>query len=124
MLKLLMVVSGCVEVLFGLSALSAPLAMLEILGETGADATVLAFTRLLGAATLGLGIGALLARNHLEEAGGLAAAYGLALYNVVGAGVLIFAVLVAGAGGTVLVGGTVLHTVIALLFIYALAVRA
>ena len=63
MLKPLMFVSGWVEVIFGISALVVPLLVIEALGGTGAGAATLALIRLLGAASLGLGFAALLARG-------------------------------------------------------------
>lgn len=124
MLKLLMLVSGVIEVLFGISALFAPLAVLEAVGAKGGAVQLptLAMISLLGAATLGLGAGALYGRNYLDTAGGRAAAYGLGLYNVVGAAVLLlFAFSEASDPG--LWAGAVLHTVIGALFIYAFATR-
>ena len=121
MLKPLMFVSGWVEIVFGVSALIVPLLVIEAVGGTGAGAATLALIRLLGVATLGLGVAALLARNHLDGAAGLAAAYGLGLYNVLGAGVLLFAALTAGGAG--LWGGAVLHITMGGLFVYALAMR-
>ncbi len=119
MLKLMMIVSGLVEVVFGLSALAAPAMVLEAVVASGGDTPTLALIRLLGAATLGLGVAVLYARNHLDTAGGLAAAYGLGLYNVVGGCVLILSAVSAGGAG--LWPGAILHTVIAALFVYALA---
>jgi len=124
MLKLLMLVSGVIEVLFGLSALVAPLAVIEAVGGKGGAVQLptLALVSLLGAATLGLGVGALYGRSHLDTPGGMAAAYGLGLYNVVGAVVLtLFAKSDASDPG--LWAGAVLHVVIGVLFIYAFATR-
>jgi hypothetical protein len=121
MLKLLMLVSGWIEVLFGVSALFAPLMLVEAVGGTATGVTTLALIRMLGAATLGLGVGALVGRNHLETQGSLAAAYGLGLYNVIGALALILGAVSTGSAG--LWGGAVLHTVIGLLFCYALLAR-
>ncbi len=121
MLKPLMFVSGWVEVVFGVSALFVPLVVIQALGGTGAEAVTLALIRLLGAATFGLGVAALLARNHLDGAAGLAAAYGLGLYNVLGAAVLLWAALPAGGAG--LWGGAALHVMLAGAFCYALATR-
>ena len=121
MLKPLMFVSGWIEVVFGISALIVPVLMIEAVGGTGSDAATLALIRLLGAATLGLGVAALLARNHLDGAAGLAAAYGLGLYNVAGAGILLFAAITAGGEG--LWGGAALHVTMGALFVYALAMR-
>lgn len=120
MLRALMLVSGCIEIVFGVVAVVAPDPVIEAVGAKGdVQAAVLALISLLGAATLGLGVGALVGRNHLETAGGRAAAYGLGLYNVVGALVLLFAASDVGSSG--LWGGAVLHAVIALLFVYAFA---
>ena len=114
-----MIVSGLVEVVFGLSALAAPAMVLEAVAASGGDAPTLALIRLLGAATLGLGVAALYARNHLDTAGGLAAAYGLGLYNIIGGCVLILSAVSEGGAG--LWPGAILHTVIAALFVCALA---
>lgn len=121
MLKPLMLVSGWIEVLFGFSALFIPLMVVEAVGGTGAGTQALTLIRLLGAATLGVGVGALVGRNHLDTQGGLATAYGLGLYNVLAAPALIVGAVSAGGAG--LWGGAVLHTVIALLFCYALVAR-
>ena len=121
MLNPLMFVSGWVEIVFGVSVLIVPLLVIEAVGGTGAGAATLALIRLLGAATLGLGVAALLARNHLDGGAGLAAAYGLGLYNVLGVGVLLFAAFTAGSAG--LWGGAVLHITMGGLFVYALAMR-
>jgi hypothetical protein len=78
MLRLLMIVSGGFEALFGASAILATPMLVGTLG-TEAGTSALFFARMLGAATLGIGIAALLARNELASPGGLAVAYGLAL---------------------------------------------
>jgi len=122
MLRALMLVSGCIEIVFGVAAIVAPAPVIEAVGGSGdVPMPILALISLLGAATFGLGVGALIGRNHLETAGGRAAAYGLGLYNVLGAAVLLFAA--TDVGGAGLWGGAGLHTVIGLLFIYALATR-
>lgn len=121
MLRTLMLVSGWIEVLFGLSALFASMPVVEAVGGPGADTSTLTLIRLLGAATLGLGVGALVGRSHLETQGGLAAAYGLGLYNVFGAAALMFGAATTGSIG--LWAGAVLHAVIGLLFVYAFVVR-
>jgi len=55
MLRLFMIVSGSFEALFGLSALVATAAVVGALGD-GVDDSVIFLARVLGAATLGLGI--------------------------------------------------------------------
>jgi len=118
MLRLLMIVSGTLEALFGLSALIASDMLIAALGaEPNAFAVFLA--RILGAATLGLGAAALLARNELNSKGGLAAAYGLALYNVLAACLILWTAAV--IGGAALWSTGLIHAVIGVLFVYALA---
>jgi len=121
MLKALMLVSGWIEVVFGLAALFDPVLVVEAVGGLTAGTPTLVLVRLLGAATLGVGVAALVGRNHLETQGGLAAAYGLGLYNVLGAVALVFGA--ATAGGAGLWAGAVLHVVIGLLFVYAFLAR-
>lgn len=122
MLRTLMLVSGVIEIVFGFIATISPDPIIEVVGARGDVQTqVLALVSLLGAATFGLGVGALMGRDHLDTAGGRAAAYGLGLYNVIGASVLLFAA--SDVGGSGLWGGAVLHTVVALLFVYAFATR-
>jgi hypothetical protein len=65
MLRVLMIVSGAFEALFGLSALIAPDALIASLG-TEPNAASIFLARILGAATLGLGTAALLARDTLD----------------------------------------------------------
>lgn len=121
MLKALMLVSGWIEVLFALSALFGPALVVEAVGGSGVGSPTVTLIRLLGAATFGLGVGALVGRNHLESQGGLAAGYGLGLYNVLGAAALILGAASTGSAG--LWAGAVLHAVIGLLFIQALITR-
>jgi hypothetical protein len=119
MLRLLMIVSGAFEALFGLSALIAPDMLVASLG-TEANAASIFLARILGAATLGLGTAALLARNNLDGKGGLAAAYGLGLYNVLAAGFFILWTAVA-LGGAALWSAGLIHAAIGALFVYALS---
>lgn len=122
MLRGLMLVSGLIEIIFGILATISPDPVVEAVGGSGGVPTpTLALISLLGAATFGLGAGALVGRNHLETAGGLAAAYALGLYNVIGGAVLLAAA--ADVGGPGLWGGAALHAVIGLLFIVAFVMR-
>lgn len=118
MLKLLMIVSGAFEALFGLSVLAAPDMLIGSLGTEPSAASVF-LARILGAATLGLGAAALLARNALDSKGGLAAAYGLALYNVLAACLILWTA--RALGGAPLWSTGLIHAVIGALFVYALA---
>jgi len=72
---------------------------------------------------LALGFAALLARDHLETQGGLAAAYGLALYNALAACLILWTAIIAALGGAALWGAGLFHALIGALFVYALAAR-
>lgn len=120
MLRLLMIVSGGFEALFGLSTLLAPDLLIGALRWESSAATVF-LARILGAATLGLGVAALLARDQTETKGGLASAYGLALYNVLAACLIVWTAL--SLGGTALWSTGVIHAVIGALFVFALISR-
>ena len=119
MLRILMIVSGGFEAAFGASAILATPMLIGALGREG-GASALFFARVFGAATLALGIAALLARNALAMQGGLAAAYGLALYNVLAAGLILWTVAVAGLGGGALWGAGLFHALMGALFVFAL----
>ncbi|MGD9501815.1 MAG: hypothetical protein AB7V40_04940 [Methyloceanibacter sp.] len=118
MLRPLMIASGAFEALFGLSALIAPDMLIGALGA-GPDVASIFLARILGAATLGLGVAALLARDHLASKGGLAAAYGLGLYNVLAAAFILWTA--RDIGGAALWSTGLIHAAIGALFVYALA---
>ena len=120
MLRLLMIVSGGFEALFGLSALVAPGLLIAALG-TEANTADIFLARVFGAATLGLGIAALLARDQTETSGGLAAAYGLTLYNVLAACLILWTA--TELGGAALWGTGSVHAAIGALFVLALLQR-
>ena len=119
MIRTLMIVSGVGEALVGLLCLVAAVAAIEIL--FGADATQAAqfMTRLFGVAALGLGIAALLARNHLKTPGGLPIVYGLTAYNLLGAVLLTWAAAM-GLGGTLLLLAAVYHALMGGALVYAI----
>ena len=122
MLRWLMLVSGGFEALFGLSALLAPDMLVFALGASP-DAAAVFLARILGAATLGIGVAALLAREYIDNKGGLAAAYGLALYNVLAGALILWTAWVIGLGGATLLGAGLFHALMGALFVYALAVE-
>src|SRR5262245_32645438 len=97
---------------------SAPDMLVASLG-TEPNAASVFLARILGAAILGLGAAALLARNDLDSKGGLAAAYGLGLYNVLAAGFILWTTV--GLGGAALWSDGLIHPAIGSLFVYALA---
>lgn len=118
MLRLLMIVSGTIEVLFGLSTLAAPD---MLIGALAAEPNVpsIFLARVFGAATLGLGVAALLSRDHLASKGGLAAAYGLGLYNVLAAALILWTA--RETGDATMLGVGLIHAAVGALFVYALA---
>jgi hypothetical protein len=120
MLRLLMIVSGGFEALFGLSTLLAPGLLIGAL-RTEADTADIFLARILGAATLGLGIAALLARDQTETSGGVAAAYGLTLYNVLAACLILWTA--TELGGAALWGTGSVHAAIGALLVLALLQR-
>ena len=115
-----MIVSGGFEALFGVSALAAPGLLIGALG-TEANTADLFLARVFGAATLGLGIAALLARDQTETGGGLAAAYGLTLYNVLAACLILWTA--TELGGATLWGTGSVHAALGALFVFALLKR-
>lgn len=126
MAQTLILVSGWIELLFGLFAIIAPQQVISALGGATSDGAILALIRLLGAATFGIGAGALLARRAALAAGTRNAVFGLgsyaglalALYNLIAAPVLIYGATVNSSSG--MLAGAVLHTIIGLLFGFVL----
>jgi len=113
--------SGVFEALFGLPVLIAPNLFFRALGAESSASGVFV-VRVLGAATLGLAVAALLARNDLDSEGGLAAAYGLGLYNVLAACLILWTAATGIIGGAAaLWGAGLIHAAIGALFVYALA---
>jgi len=88
---------------------------------TDVDPAAVFFARVLAAATLGIGIAALLVRNELQTHGGLAAACGLTLYNVLAVIVILWTA--AELGGQSLWAVGIIHAVIETLLVSALARR-
>jgi len=122
MLRLLMIVSGAFEALFGLSALFAPGQLIAALG-TDSNAGAMFLARILGAATLGIGVAALLARDQTDTVGGLAAAYGLALYNVLAGALILWTAFAGSLGGAALWSAGLVHAALGALFVLALIPR-
>ena len=120
MLRLLMIVSGGFEAIFGLSTLLAPDMLIASLGADATQAAIF-LARILGAATLGLGTAALLARDQMGTEGGVAAAYGLTLYNVLAALIIVWTALT--LGGAALWSTGLIHAALGALFVFALIKR-
>ncbi|MEM7192680.1 MAG: hypothetical protein AAF405_07390 [Pseudomonadota bacterium] len=124
----LVLVSGWIEIAFGVAAIFAPSLVVAAVGATGLDGATVALIRLLGVATFAIGVGALLGRKWSGAAGCHNTAYGLgsyaaiclAIYNILAAPALLIGAM--EMGSLTLWAGGGLHLVIALLFIYAISV--
>lgn len=119
MLPLLMLISGVFEAVFGLSALAAPSQVIGGLGFEG-DAAAVFLARILGAATLALGIAALIARNALGARGGLPTAYGLTLYNLLAGILIVWTAAAESLTGVALWGAGLFHAAVGVLLVLAL----
>jgi hypothetical protein len=103
----LVLVSGWIESLFGISAMLAPSMVVAGIGGSDLDGPAMVMVRVLGVATFAIGVGALLGRNWSAATDGQKTAYGLgsyaaislALYNVVAAPALILGAVELGGAG-------------------------
>jgi hypothetical protein len=103
----LVLVSGWIESLFGISAMLAPSMVVAGIGGSDMDGPAMVMVRVLGVATFAIGVGALLGRNWSAATDGQKTAYGLgsyaaislALYNVVAAPALILGAVELGGAG-------------------------
>lgn len=113
MLRILMILSGGFELLFGLTLLVMVAKGVALSGATREQATVF------GVFTIVLGLAALIMSNRLGTTAGMATAYGLWLYNVIAAIPLIY-LAAKSIGGAPVQGGAAIHAIFAVLFTYAL----
>jgi hypothetical protein len=119
MIRPLMIVSGVVEALVGLLCLVAAGLVIDLFFGGGGSPAALFLARLFGAAALGLGGAALIARNYYKNPGGLAIVYGLTAYNLLAAVLLAWAA-ATGLGGTVLLIAAVFHALMGAALSYAI----
>ncbi|MFD0987379.1 hypothetical protein [Methyloligella solikamskensis] len=112
MLRTLMIISGGFEFVFGISVLVMVARGVTVSGVTREQAT------LLGIVTVVLGLAALIMNNRLDTPLGLGTAYGLWFYNVIAALILIYISM--NVTDSLIRGGAAIHTVLGLLFTYAL----
>ncbi len=125
----LVLASGWIEVLFGASAMLAPSMVVASIGGSGLDGPAMVMVRVLEVAIFAIGVGALLGRNWSAATDGQKTAYGLgsyaaislALYNVIAAPVLVLGAVESGGAG--LWGAALLHSIVAVLFVYAFAMQ-
>ncbi len=119
--KLLLTISGVLEVLAGLAALISPAAVISLLLGSPADTPALVVARLFGAAAFALGLACLKARDDVGTPAGAAVSIGITAYNVSAAVVLIWAAAGLSLGGRLLWAAGIGHAVLGALFVSALA---
>jgi len=119
MLRWLVILSGAIEIAFGISIFFFSGPVIATMLGVEADAAALALAQFLGAATFALGIAAIRARDELRTESGRAIAYGLTLYNVLAA-LAARAALAAGLGGAALWIGGGVHAAIGALLVFSL----
>ena len=118
--RVLLTLSGGLEILAGLGALITPALVVSLLLEVPVDAIALVLTRLFGAGVFALGLVCLKARNDVGSPAGLAVSIGITAYNVLAAVVLLWTAVGSSLGGLLLWGAGILHAVIGTLFVSAL----
>jgi hypothetical protein len=91
-----------------------------LIGALGTESNIadMFLARVFGAATLALGIAALLGRDQVRTTGGFAIAYGLTLYNVLAACLIVWTAVSLGSAALWSTGLT--HALIGVLLVLAL----
>lgn len=119
-LRLLLTLSGGIEMLTGLLLLISPATVVSLLlgGPLDSIATVLA--RLFGAGLFALGLACLKARDDTQSAAGLAVSIGITCYNVLAAVLIVWAAAGLGLGGVLLWAAGIGHAGFGVLFVSAL----
>ena len=101
-LRLLLTLSGCLEILAVLLALITPAPVVSSLLEMSMDPTVSVLARLFGAAVFVLGLACLKTRHDVRNPVGLAVSLGITGYSGLAAVVLFWTVADSGRGGPLL----------------------
>jgi hypothetical protein len=120
-LRLLLTLSGGLEILAGVLTLISPTTAVTMLLGVPGDPIASVLTRLFGAGVFSLGLACLKARDHVGTSAGLAVSIGITSYNVLAAVVLIWAAAGLGLGGLLLWAAGIGHAVLGALFVSALA---
>ena len=84
-LRLLLTISGVLEVLVGVLALVSPAPLVSLLLGVPTDSLATVLARLFGAGVFALGLACLKARNDAGSPAGLAVSIGITSYNVLAA---------------------------------------
>ena len=119
-LRLLLILSGGLEILAGLPALITPAPVVSLLLGMPVDPIAVVLARLFGAGVFALGLACLKARNDVGSPAGLAVSIGITAYNVLAAVVILWAAAGLGLGGLLLWGAGIGHAVLGVAFISAL----
>jgi hypothetical protein len=119
-LRLLLVLSGGLEVLVGVLALISPVMAVSLLLGGPVDQIASVLAQLFGAGVFSLGLACLKAREHAGTPAGLAVSIGIASYNVLAAVLIAWAAAVLGVGGLLLWGAGIGHAVLGVAFLSAL----
>jgi hypothetical protein len=120
-LRLLLLLSGGLEILAGLPALIAPGPLLSLLLGGPGDPISSVVARLFGAGVFALGLACLKARDDVGSPAGLAVSIGITAYNVLAAVILLWTAAGPGLGGLLLWGAGIVHAALGALFVSALA---
>ena len=119
-LRLLLTLSGVLEILAGLTALIAPGPLLSLLLGGPGDPIASVLARLFGAGVFALGLACLKARHDVASPAGLAVSIGITSYNGLAAVVLLWTAAASGLGGLLLWGAGIAHAALGALFVSAL----
>jgi hypothetical protein len=122
-LRLLLTLSGGLEILAGLPALITPAPLISLLLGGPVDPIAVALARLFGAGVFALGLACLKARDDVRSPAGLAVSIGITSYNVLAAVVLLWAAAGLNLGGLLLWAAGIGHAVLGALFVSALFKR-
>lgn len=98
-LRLLLTLSGGLEILAGLPALITPALVVSLLLGSPLDSIGVVMARLFGAGVFALGLACLKARNDVGSPAGLAVSIGITAYNVLAAVVLLWTAAGSAFGG-------------------------
>lgn len=119
-LRLLLTLSGGLEMLAGLLALITPAPVVSLLLGMSMDPIASVLARLFGAGIFALGLACLKARNDVASPAGLAVSLGITAYNVLAAVVLLWTAAVSSLGGLLLWGAGISHAALGVLFVSAI----
>lgn len=120
-LRLLLTLSGVLEILAGLPALITPAPVVSLLLGVSVDPIASVLARLFGAGVFALGLACLKARDDIRSPAGLAVSIGITAYNVLAAVVLLWTAAGPGLGGLLLWGTGIVHAVFGVLFLSVLS---